>query len=283
MLNALNGARRLALFGILTTVRYAFMSAIATALAVMAAPLPRLGLIFSLSEALLFPILAAVCLHVFPGPRLAAPRQWIARNVQFGLRSIVGGIAVELNTRVDVLILGLFASDAGVGVYSFAAFFVEGLLQIPMLARRFIDPRLTSLVVKGDKPLIGDLVRRARSANAALVLALNLLAVAFYSRYAVLVGPEPLVAASESLFFILSAGAAFFGVYAVFSGILSQGGLPSAQTRYNLHFLFVNVLLNLCLAPFWGPTGSAIGTSLSFVAGALLLRRAVLRHLDIRI
>jgi O-antigen/teichoic acid export membrane protein len=45
----------------------------------------------------------------------------------------------------------------------------------------------------------------------------------------------------------------------------------------------VNVLLNFALSPFYGPIGAAIGTSVSFLAGAFFLRRAIAHHFAVRI
>ena len=109
----------------------------------------QLCAILSVSEALLL-IALIVC---FIGPfvsryELKVDRVWLKRHIQFGARSVLGGVAVELNTRVDVLVLGLFTSEAQVGIYSFAAFFVEGFLQLPQLSA---PPRRSSNCQAGQR------------------------------------------------------------------------------------------------------------------------------------
>ena len=59
----------------------------------------------------------------------------------------MSGILTEVNTRVDILVLGYFHGDTLVGVYSFAAILAEGFSQLPMVVRRSIDPL--------RKPIIG--------------------------------------------------------------------------------------------------------------------------------
>jgi O-antigen/teichoic acid export membrane protein len=283
MLNALNGARRFVLFGVMTTLRYIFMSGVAVALVWNAAPVVLLGLILSIPEMLLFPIVAIACWIVLTDHRFGSRMDWVIRNARFGMRSMGGGMAVELNTRVDILILGLFSSDAEVGGYSFAAFFVEGLLQIPIVVRRFVDPQVTGAIMNGQVETLSELLRRMRNRSAALSTAMFLSAVLLYPWYAGFVGSPELMSRSYILFAILSVGAVAFGTYAVFGGALSQGGMPAAQTIYNVQVLATNMILNLCLAPLYGARGAAIATSVSFAAGALLLRRAIGRHLSIRI
>jgi O-antigen/teichoic acid export membrane protein len=207
---------------------------------------------------------------------------WVSRNAHFGVRSIGGGAAVELNTRADILILGLFSNDIEVGRYSFAAFFVEGLLQIPMLVRRYVDPAITNLVVNGRSTEFADLLRRGRNLNGTAITVIFLLAVLFYPWYAAHIGSPQLMEQSYTIFAVLSVGAAIFGTYAIFTGVLSQGGKPVAQTLYNFKVLGANVVLNLCLASQFEALGAAIATSLSFVVGALLLRKAIAEHYSLR-
>jgi hypothetical protein len=115
-----------------------------------------------------------------------------------------------------------------------------------------------------------------------MVIAVNAVAVALYPWYAPLFGTAELASESYVLFAMLSAGAAVFGIYAVFSGIFSQGALPTTQTRFNVLFLVSNLLLNICIVPFSGARGAAFATGLSFVAGALILRGLIHRHFAVR-
>ena len=282
LLNALNGARRIRLYAFFTGLRYILMGAIALTLVASAASPRLLSLILSISDVMLLVPLSLACSFVFPRSGAKIGNDWIARLVHFGVRSILGGIAVEVNTRIDILILGIFSTDAAVGLYSFAAFFVEGLLQLPFLGRRIVDPILTSLVIERDRDALAAFLVRGRNANGALVLAVNLVGVALYPWYARLFGTAELAAESFVLFAVLMMGTTLFGIYAVFSGIFSQGGLPLVQSRFNVTVLASNVLLNVCLTPLYGPLGAAIATSLSFVAGTLIFRRSVYRHFAVR-
>ena len=45
-----------------------------------------------------------------------------------------------MNTRIDIFMLGIFLSDQLVGIYSVAALFVEGFLQIIVVLQNNFNP-----------------------------------------------------------------------------------------------------------------------------------------------
>ena len=49
----------------------------------------------------------------------------------------------ELNTRVDVLMIGAFLGDVKAGIYSIAILLAEGLWQFSVVVRNNINPLLT--------------------------------------------------------------------------------------------------------------------------------------------
>ena len=67
-------------------------------------------------------------------------RSWIFRHLSFGMRGFFGGMLSDLNTRVDIILLGYFVNDASVGIYSFGAVFAEGFGQISYVVKQNLDP-----------------------------------------------------------------------------------------------------------------------------------------------
>jgi O-antigen/teichoic acid export membrane protein len=280
LLNALNGIQANTLYAAFVGLRYLLVLLFLLAAIAMGMRGEQLGVILSGSEATLLLALAIACLRRFPGVARTAGRDWIAAHRSFGLRSMPGGFAVELNSRVDVLILGLFTTDAVVGVYSFAAFFVEGLLQLTVISRRLVDPILTRFD-DGDDGRLGPLLRRGRNLGALVAALLGVATVAAYPWYATLVGTHRLALDSWPVFAILMSGAGIFAVYATFGGIFAQTGRPSVQTRLNLAILGINIALNFALVPAFGLLGAAVATSLSFIAGTFYFRALVRRHFSL--
>jgi O-antigen/teichoic acid export membrane protein len=282
LLNALNGLQFNRLFAAFTAARYALMS-VATVVAVAVGVQDyQLSLILSASEGLLLVALALAFLRLCRATGLLPAGEWVRNHFRFGLRSMLGGMAIELNTRVDVLVLGLFTNDTQVGIYSFAAFFVEGLLQLPQLSRRIVDPVLTKLVANSDRDELSAFLRRGRNLGAAFMLAVTVTSIALYPLVATVLGDRAIAERSWSVFVILMIGAAVFGTYGTFGGLLSQAGLPVAQSQSNVLILITNAALNIALVPTFGINGAALATGASFVLGTFYFRALVARHLAVR-
>jgi O-antigen/teichoic acid export membrane protein len=279
LLNALNGIQANTLYAAFVGLRYLLI--LLFLLGAIAADLrgEQLAAILSASEGALFVAVAVACVRRFPAVGRSIDATWLAAHRAFGWRSMPGGFAVELNSRVDVLILGLFTSDAVVGVYSFAAFFVEGLLQLTVISRRLVDPVLTRMADDGGA--LAALLRRGRNLGALSAALVVTAAVAAYPWYATLAGTDRLAVESWPVFAILALGAGIFAVYATFGGIFSQTGRPTVQTRLNLAILLINIALNFALVPAFGLIGAAVATSLSFIAGTLYFRALVRRHFSV--
>lgn len=282
LLNALNGRQANKLYALFVSLRYVLILAFFLGAVLWKLPGERLAVVLSFSEAALLLAIALVYRKSFPGRPRAINFDWINRHFHFGSRSLLGGLAVELNTRVDVLVLGIFTSDAAVGVYSFAAFFVEGLLQLSVIARRLVDPVLTRLTTQNDFHGRAELLVKGRNLGALFMAAVGAAMAFTYPWYGTWLGGREIAVASWPVFSILAAGACVFAAYATFGGIFLQTGLPVVQTWLNVAVLATNIALNLVLVPMWGVLGAAVATGLSFIVGTQYLRFLVSRYLNVR-
>src|ERR1043165_1003245 len=116
LLGAVNGLRWMKWFAILQALRPILLIAGLVGLTAIQADPSSLPLIFSMTELVILvlsaiPFLPACCART-PGLGF-----WISSHVSFGTRSILSGVLTELNTRVDVLLLGYFSTDRVVGIY----------------------------------------------------------------------------------------------------------------------------------------------------------------------
>ena len=57
-------------------------------------------------------------------------KSWLIEHLNFGVKGFLSGALAEVNTRVDVILLGLYTNFTIVGIYTFAATFAEGFSQI---------------------------------------------------------------------------------------------------------------------------------------------------------
>lgn len=155
LLNTLNGLRRMKAYSLFSSLRYGLLLTVVAGAAAMGVPGGVLPVIFTFAETLLLLTLFLHLRSLFSG-RVAhgSTRTWCRAHLQFGLRSVTGGAVSELNTRIDVLVLGIFAEDRIVGIFSFAAILAEGLLQIPLVIKRQADPILTPLILRREHDML---------------------------------------------------------------------------------------------------------------------------------
>jgi O-antigen/teichoic acid export membrane protein len=210
-------------------------------------------------------------------------RRWIGEHLRFGIKGFMSGLLAELNTRVDVLILGYFAADSVVGAYSFAAILAEGLYQLLVVLRTNYAPVVIRLWAERDSSALLELVRRARDRTYLAAIALGAAAVAGYTLLVPLVTSDPALAESWPYFAVLVAGMVASAGYAPFQPLLLYAGLPGWHTILMTGIVGSNALANVAFIAAIGPLGSAAGTALAFILGVVLLRALAARLLDLRI
>lgn len=208
---------------------------------------------------------------------------WVRRVSSYGARASAVGVVAELNTRVDILILGCFASNAVVGLYSFVALLAEGLAQLPMLGRIYNDPIIARLWVSQHLEELRRLVRHTRLLGWASMTSICALSYLLYEPVLAFLPRGAEYMAATPVFGILLCGVAVSAGYVPLSGMLQQTGCPGWQSLQVVCVFLVNVAGNLALVPFWGIYGAAIGLALSQIGMIFILRILVRRALCFRL
>jgi O-antigen/teichoic acid export membrane protein len=250
--------------------------------AALGLPGPALGASFSVAEILLTPVLILILRPPIWGFAAGGRgRVWVEDHLRFGLKALVNGFLVESYVRVDIIMLGIFVSDHAVGIYSFAALFIEGLYQVPVVVRTIANPVLVRLLVSTERTALVRFCRRTAGLGfAAFAAAAGAVVVAY--PYLAPFFPEGLVTGSHPLLMILAAGLAVYSVFIPLDYILLQAGQPGRQSLLMTANVFVNVALNLALIPFYGIWGAAVATALAFTISSLNLNLAAWRWLGLR-
>jgi O-antigen/teichoic acid export membrane protein len=172
---------------------------------------------------------------------------------------------LDVNTKVDVFILGIFLSDSLVGIYSFASTFAEGFMQLPVLLRNNINPILAKLSVKGNVELTQKVVQNSKAKFLKLIGAVGIIAILLFPLVFVVFSLENhrfdiwLIFSILVLFVSISSG------YQPFLMLFNQFGHPWQQTKFIIVLFLSNVVLVLMLVPLMGIYGAALGTGLSFM------------------
>lgn len=278
-----NGARRMRTFAVLQLLRFVLLFAAVALLWWIGAPSWQLPVALFWSEAVLFIIALPATLPHWSPQRTQGLNTALRENWRFGNRALAGNFLLDVNTRVDVFLLGFFTDQTAIGLYSFAATIAEGVLQLPVLLRNNINPVLTKAWHKGGASLLGKVIARNRRLFFRLLAPLILLTIlAFPAGLWVLgVKEEPMTV--WSLYAILATGIAITSGYQAFQMLFNQVGRPSTQTLFIAIYFASNVLLNLALIPLFGVHGSALATALAFGVMVIALKMLASRQLQLRI
>lgn len=271
LLAYLNGLRRMKVFSLLQALRYATVMLAATAVAASPFPIEMATLAFLLAEIL---TLAAAVFYLRRRQLVnfvAAQRTWVIRHLQFGTKGLLSGLFAEMNSRIDVILVGFFLDERATGIYSFAAMLVDGLYHVLAMVRINFNPILVTAVKNQDWDSAGALRRQsgrivpwAMAGLSALVLA------AFYLLAEVLMPGKGLIDGLPALLILLF-GLNLIAVLVPFDNLMMVSGHPGYQTIQQVTMVGVNIVVAMLALPSLGIEGAAIGTSASYVANGMAL------------
>jgi O-antigen/teichoic acid export membrane protein len=198
----------------------------------------------------------------------------LPRALRFGLQSWGANLLQQLNYRVDVLILGGFATARDVGVYSVALTLTSVAWILPQGLQTVLFPRVASL---DESTLAGEIsadesdAATAKAIRHAVLLSLPagaLISVLLVVAVPLLYGGK--FAETTPLGFVLLPGVLMIGVAKVLSSAIVGRGYP----RYTLYYGAISVPLTLALyfalIPAFHAWGAAVGSSVSYGITALL-------------
>jgi O-antigen/teichoic acid export membrane protein len=243
----------------------------------------KLPFIFTAAELVTLIFIASYTHRIFSLDLGEDYRGWIRKHLNFGLKSVSIGLVTELNTRVDVLILGIFTSDRVVGIYSLAAILIEGVYQLPFVLRKMFDPILTKLVHQFRLVEVQNLVRRGAAWTFFGALLVFGALVALFPHAVKMLTDNQDFKGSWIILCILAIGAVVESSYIPFSGLLVQGGYPGFQSLFILSTCLTNVALNFLLIPYYGMFGAAVATTISYILFVAFLKSFAYRLFEIRI
>lgn len=272
LLNVLNGMRCMRAYAVFQALRFVFLLAAVMALVIARQPSERLALSLTISEGALLFMLAAY-VHVLVVPLRGSPgmRPWFRTHTLYGFRGFLSGFLTEMNTRVDVLMLGYFCNDDVVGIYSFAAIIAEGICQLPIVIRRNVDPIIGRCLAEKDFEKMRMMTRSVKRVTYGIMAAVCVVAVVVYPVALRWFVRAPRFDASWAVFAILLAGIVVNSGYRPFLGILLQGHRPGMNTLLVAAVVGGNAVMNAALIPVLGMNGAALATALAFVLEAFLL------------
>lgn len=254
-------------------VRSVAIIAVILGIALRGGPADSLPLAFTAAEGLLLLVLMPAIISEFAWPRRAELNRWIGLHFNFGMKSFLSNVFLQTNTRIDILILGLYWSDHVVGIYSFAAALTEGIYQLLVVLRTNYNPSLVRLVSEGQMEALKARIRKGRRITYRFTSVICLALLALYPLGIMIANNDAEYLQSWPALAILLSGVLVSSGYIPFGALLLQAGRPEIHTLMSLVWVLLNVCLNLLLAPAYGILGAAVATALTYMSFVFLLRR----------
>lgn len=271
LLSYYNGIRSMKLYSIFFAFRFIAWIILLIIFAANGFLGEKLSYIFLISELLLFIILLLSVFKVLFKKTVHSHKKWSIDIINFGFKSVIGSIFADFNTRIDVLILGMFQNASVVGIYSFATMFVDGFGQLGIVFRINMNPILTSTYFISGKDKLKQKIIKVRNTLYILlfgVIAVTLIIFPFLISF---IGVRSEYELSFIPLLILSSGIVLSSGYLPFQMIFNQTGFPLYQTLFYITVFLINVLMNILLVPSYGMYGCAIATSLSYLSVPFIL------------
>lgn len=207
----------------------------------------------------------------------AAPPEFARSEWRAAARpTLLADLALLARQNIDLLLLGLLAPAASVGVY-FAATRIASLLGlIDFAISSAFGHRLARAQAGGDPAEFAAIFAAARRLSFLPGLAAASLLMLLAPSILALFGQD-FIAALPATIVLLVAGAARLALGPV-EDALTMSGFPDAVLRANLLGAAFMITPILCLAPSLGATGAAIGAAGGALATAAALTFALRRH-----
>jgi O-antigen/teichoic acid export membrane protein len=273
LLSVVNGLGRMRAFAVYTSLRYVMIAvgiAIAGGLDLDVAQLP---IIWTITEGTLFLVLVGEVFATIALREAGGWRPWVREHLRFGVRGAGATLLFELNSRLDIWILGAALSDTQVGIYSMAASMAEGVSQLAVAVQVNLNPKIAAHLAAGRQTDVDTLVRESRRWFVPGMLVVCGIAAASFPFVVPWLTGDQAFAAGAVPFALLMAGIVAASAWLPFNQVLMMGGRPGWHTIYMLVAVAMNIVLNVLLIPLYGLTGAGLATAIALFASALWLRR----------
>ena len=203
----------------------------------------------------------------------------------FGIRSIPAVFLLDMNTRIDVLLLSVLKGAEVVGQYTIASTLSEGLFQMAMVTRLVVDPRVAGLYAAGSSHQLIAFLKRHISYTYLAMVPVVIVSFFIYTPVVNLLFAKENSAGSFEVYVFLATGVLLASGFIPLTNTLNQLGDPLGQSLLLATLTALNILGNLLLIPSMGAAGSALATAFAqtMLVPLLLLFTRTRRGLRFRV
>lgn len=192
----------------------------------------------------------------------------IKSMLSLGIIYAVSLLVINLNYKIDIILLDKFSSSFEMGIYSKGSGITQYLWQIPMLLSTIVFAR--SAVSKNDRKFSYKVTQLLRVSMVAIGIA-SLLFFLFSEVIIVGMYGEDFRGSIQVLKFLLP-GVLILTIFKVMNMDLAGKGKPWVSMKAMIPALVINIVLNIVFIPKFGANGAALASTISYsLAGSLFL------------
>jgi O-antigen/teichoic acid export membrane protein len=273
LFGVVNGLGRMRAYAVYTSLRYVLIAIGLVLAGILDLSPEQLPGLWTLTEGTLLLILVGEILATVSLRHAAGWRAWASEHLRFGTRGVGATLLFEINSRLDVWLLGAAMSDRAVGIYSMAASMAEGASQLAVVLQVNVNPTIAAELAAKRPQEIEQLVRQTRRWFVPAMVGVCALAAAVFPFAIPWVTSDAEFSLAAWPFAILMIGLALSSPWLPFNQVLLMGARPGIHTIYVAVSVAGNIALNLALIPHYGLEGAAAATAIALVLSCLWLRR----------
>ena len=277
----INGIGRLKTFAVFLGLRGVLMFVVFAVLLRWEMASEFLSLVFVVAEFILFLVLGLYLIRFYVQKK-SLQLDWIKKHISFGGQSFLGSFLMDVTSKTDILVLGLFVSDPLVGLYSFISFFMEGFNQIPMVLRSITSPKINHLYRIGKLSSLEGYLKGIIKKSYFGFIPFGLVCILCFPLITYL-SPQIDLSLSWGIITVLLIGPIIESGYSSVQMVFNQCGFPKTQSLFALFAFLWNLSFNFLLIPIWGIYGAAIATSSAFILKVFLMKYLARQKIGISI
>jgi len=192
----------------------------------------------------------------------------IRNLLRFAIPMVSSRLIFNLMRNVDVLMLGLFVSAPGVGIYSVIVRITTLALAISGAFLPIFNPFIADLHYKKEFEKLSDLLKTITR----WIIMINFpifLCLIFFPMFFLNIFGKEFIEGSTCLS-ILAIALLFDSTAALPNCIIFMSGRSDIMLKNSITILITNIILNYLLIPRYGISGAALATSISLVLLAII-------------
>ena len=190
----------------------------------------------------------------------------IKSMLSLGIVYAVALFVINLNYRIDIIILDKLSSPFEMGIYSKGSGITQYLWQIPMLLSTIIFAR--SATSRNDHNFSVRVTQLLRLSL--LLVGLGLIILFLFSKWIIIGMYGEEFEGSIMVLNLLLGGVLLLTIFKSMNQDMAGKGKPWVSMKAMIPALFVNVGLNLLWIPEYGANGAALASTVSYSIAALL-------------